>query len=327
MSNKQKLPKLIVILGPTASGKSKLAVNLARKFNGEIISADSRQIYKGMDIGTAKVPISYEPKGEFTKSSIPTIQRMRGIPSHKGVPHYLINIVAPNKTLTLAEYQKKAISAAKKIIKKGKIPILCGGTGLYIKAVVDNLRIPEVPPNSRLREKIEKEITRKGLAAVYQKLLKLDPGAKEFIDPKNPRRIIRALEVCLITKKPFSELRQKGEPIFKVLQIGLKIPTEKLRERINERVDGQIKTGLLKEVRQLAKKYSWNLPSMSGLGYKEFKNYLAGKETLESAVETLKKNTRQYAKRQMTWFKKDEKIKWIKNEKEAERLLKNFLKN
>ncbi len=304
MKKNKTLPKIIVILGPTASGKSEMAVKIAKKFRGEIISADSRQIYKGIDVGTAKIA-----KKEM-----------------KGIPHHLLDVVSPDKILTLAQYQKQTLAAIKKILKKGKLPIICGGTGLYIQAMVDNLRIPEVPPNPKIRAKIEKEIARNGLAAIYKKLLKLDPECEKFIDPKNPRRIIRALEVCLITKKPFSELRQKNKPLFKVLQIGLKIPMEKLRERINKRADGQIKAGLLKEVRRLAKKYPWTLPSMSGLGYKEFKNYLDDKEDLKTAIETLKKNTRQYAKRQMTWFRKDKRIKWIKTEKEAEKLIKTFLK-
>ncbi len=330
------LPKIIVIFGPTASGKSELAVNLARKFNGEIISADSRQIYKGMDIGTAKVA-----HDQISNSTLPAGRQefliSKQIPKskiriskqtyfYKGIEHHLIDIVPPNKTLTAAEYKEKALATAKEILKKGKIPIVCGGTGLYIRTIVDNLKIPEIPPNPKLRAKIEKEIDKKGLPSVYQKLLKLDPKAKEFIDPKNPRRIIRALEVCLLAKKPFSELRQKDEPLFEVLQVGINIPKEKLYKRINKRVDAQIKAGLLKEVRRLAKKYSWKLPSMSGLGYKEFKNYFVGKESLESAVETLKKNTRDYAKRQITWFKKDKRIQWIKNGKEAEKIVKNFLK-
>ncbi|MEK7123259.1 MAG: tRNA (adenosine(37)-N6)-dimethylallyltransferase MiaA, partial [Patescibacteria group bacterium] len=180
MKKNKTLPKIIVILGPTASGKSEMAVKIAKKFRGEIISADSRQIYKGIDVGTAKIA-----KKEM-----------------KGIPHHLLDVVSPDKILTLAQYQKQTLAAIKKILKKGKLPIICGGTGLYIQAMVDNLRIPEVPPNPKIRAKIEKEIARNGLAAIYKKLLKLDPECEKFIDPKNPRRIIRALEVCLITKKP-----------------------------------------------------------------------------------------------------------------------------
>ena len=298
-----KLKKIIVVLGPTASGKSELAVKLARQFNGEIVSADSRQIYKGMDIGTAK-----------TKNI------------------HLTDIVRPDQDFTLAQYKKLAVKKIKDIHQRGKLPFLVGGTGLYIQAIVDNLKIPEVKPNAKLRAKLEKEIEEKGLQKVYQKLIKLDPQSKSFVDPKNPRRIIRALEVCLMAKKPFSQSREKGKPLFDVLQIGLKIPQEKLDKKIGQRVEKMMQAGLVEENKKLIKKYSPNLPALNSIGYKEIIQYLQRKIALTEAKKLIKLHTRQYARRQMTWFKKhpapeqvqcrtSNRIKWIKNYQQAAKLV------
>ncbi len=308
---KIKLP-LIVILGPTASGKSEMAIKLAKIFSAEngpasgwngveIISADSRQIYKEMNIGTNKTV------------------------NFHGIPHYMIDIVKPNQNFTAAQFKQKAIKIIKNIQKKDKIPFLVGGTGLYISAIVDNLKIPQVSPNKKLRKKIEKEIKKYGVKKVYQKLIKLDPQAKNFIEPKNPRRIIRALEVCLTTKKPFSQLREKGEPLFNVLQIGVKAPRKSLYKKINQRVDKMIKKGLVKEVEILAKKYSWKMPSMSGIGYKQLGMYLRKEIDREQAIELIKRDTRRYARRQISWFKRDKKIKWIKHYPKAKKIIRNFL--
>lgn len=292
--------KLIVILGPTASGKTNLAVFLAKKFKGEIVSVDSRQIYKEMDIGTAKA----------TKKEM------------AGVPHYLMDIVPPNKTLTLAQYKRKAIKIIKDIQRRGKIPFLVGGTGLYIKAIVENLKIPRVKPYPALRKKLEAKSEKQ----LFKQLAKLDPETARVIDPRNKRRLVRALEVCLASGKPFSALRTKGRPMFDVLQLGVTIPRQTLYRRINRRAEEQIKSGLLDEVKKLAEKHGWDFPSMSGIGYKEFKPYFEGKITFREAKKILKQNTRQYARRQMTWFRKDRTIRWIKDEKEAAIMVKNFLK-
>ena len=183
------LPKIIAIVGPTASGKTDLAIKLAKKLNGEIISADSRQVYKGMNIGTAKAKLRANGKLQIAN----------------GIPHYLINIKKPNENYTVAEFKKDAIDAVNKIIKRGKVPILAGGTGLYVKAVTENLEIPEVKPDMALRKKLEKRIEREGLDALYRELIKQDPEAAYIVDGKNPRRVIRALEIAISTKKPFSE--------------------------------------------------------------------------------------------------------------------------
>ncbi|RJQ29335.1 tRNA (adenosine(37)-N6)-dimethylallyltransferase MiaA [Candidatus Parcubacteria bacterium] len=297
-------PKLIVIVGPTASGKTALAIKIAKKFGGEIISADSRQIYRGMDIGTAK----------------PT-RKERG-----AVPHHLIDIRNPNRRYTVAEYKRDAIRAIREILRKGKLPILAGGTGLYTRAVVQNLDIPEVKPNQKLRAKLERELKRKGLLNLMQKLIALDPEAAYIVDPKNPRRVIRALEVTLATKKPFSAQRKQGEPLFDVVMIGLNPPRESLHKKIEKRGIEMIRQGLVSEVRRLIRKYGKTQPAFDAIGYREFIDYLRGKRTLKDATNLMNLNTWHYAKRQMTWFRKDKEIHWVENRKEATRLVQRFLK-
>ncbi|MBL7155448.1 MAG: tRNA (adenosine(37)-N6)-dimethylallyltransferase MiaA [Candidatus Portnoybacteria bacterium] len=291
--------KLIVILGPTASGKSDLAIKLAKKFNGEIVSADSRQIYQEMDIGTNKL----------TKKQM------------SGIKHYLIDLIKPDQEFTLAQYKKRAVKIIKDIQKRGKLPFLVGGTGLYIQAIVDNLQIPQVRPNKKLRNKLEKLSNQE----LFKQLKKLDPLTAAAIDPHNKRRLIRALEVCLITKKPFSKQRKKGQPLFDVCQIGLKLPKETLNKKIDQRVEKMIQAGLIEENKKLAKKYSFDLPAMSGIGYQEISRYLKDEINLEEAKKLIKQYTRQYARRQMSWFKKDKRIKWIEAQNQAEKLLRNFL--
>ncbi len=307
-----RLPKIIAILGPTASGKTGLSLKLAKKFNGEIINADSRQIYKGMDIGTGKII------------------------DKKGIKHYLLDVAKPDEEFTLANYKKRAEAAIKNILKHGKVPFLVGGTGLYIQAVIDNLEIPAVLPNNKLRAELERDLQKAAKSKIknqkskildkwYKKLLKLDPGAAKVVDKNNPRRIIRALEVSLATGKPFSKLREKGEKIFDVLQIGITLPRKKLYERIDKRVDQMIKEGLARETKKLLKKYKPSLPSMSGIGYKEMGDYLNGNYNLGEAAQKIKFRTHAYARRQITWFKKDKRIKWVKNYKEAEIKIKKWI--
>jgi tRNA dimethylallyltransferase len=296
-----KLPKILAIVGPTASGKSALALKLALKFKGEIISADSRQIYKGMDIGTAK-PLP---------------------PETKIVRHHLLDIKNPNENYTVAEYKKDAIRAIRSVLRRKKLPILVGGTGLYIQAVTDNLDIPDVPPNPALRKKLEVRLKKYGLPKLFEELVKLDPEAAHVVDGKNPRRVLRALEVALITGKPFTSQKLKGKKLFETLKIGLNPPD--LKERIEKRDWSMEKAGLVGEVKALVKKYSTKAQAFDAIGYREIIQYLNGEFSPEKAVELIIKNTESYAKRQMTWFKRDQEIHWIKNEKEVEKLAKNFL--
>jgi tRNA dimethylallyltransferase len=308
---------IIAIVGPTASGKSELALYLAKKFNGEIICADSRTIYRKMNIGTAK------PYLEISnlKSQISNLGPIYQI---KEVPHYMLDIVKPNETFTVAQFQEMAYQIIEDILKRGKIPFLVGGTGLYIDAVTKGLSIPRVPPNPELRARLEKMSNK----ILWNKLKKLDEKSALKIDPKNKRRIIRALEVCLLTGCPFSEQQKIKKSPYKVLTLGIKMPREKLYTRINERVNKMIEIGLVEEVRELLKKgYSLDLPSMSGLGYKQIGSWLVyGRpKSLNEAVYQIKRDTRRFARRQISWFKRDKSIKWIKNKKETEILIKNFL--
>lgn len=309
------LPKIIVIVGPTASGKTELGIKIAKKFGGEVISADSRQVYKGMDIGTGK-PNKYQ---------ISNVKFQNGVLVVDGVKHHLMDIIEPDEEFTVALWKEEALVAIKDILKRKKLPILVGGTGLYIKTFILNLDIPQVPPDFKLRKKLEAKIQKRGLAALYKELLKLDPGIKGVIDSKNPRRVIRALEVCLATGKPFTMLQKQGKPLFEVLELGINVPRDALYKHIDERVRKMYKIGLLKETKKLLKKYSPNLPSMSGIGYKEAGEHLAGKIDLEEAIIRTQLRTHAYARRQMIWFRKDKNIQWIKTQKQAERLIKLFL--
>ncbi len=302
------LKPLIVILGPTASGKTKLALKLAKKYDGEIINADSRQIYQGMDIGTGKID-----NQKFIKSEIHKVRNSI----------HLIDIKNPNQRFSLSQYKKLAVKTIDDIHKREKIPILVGGTGLYISAIVDNLEIPKAAPNKKIRTRLEKH-TEKFL---FKKLKKVDQKSAEIIGINNKRKLVRALEVYEVTGKPFSVQQIKGDPLFDILQIGIKIDREKLYEKIDARIDKMIKNGLMEETKKLSKKYSFGLPAMSGIGYREIGLYLQNKTTLEEAVQKMKFRTHQYARRQMTWFRRDEKIQWINNYKEVEKLIKDFEKN
>lgn len=302
--------KLIIILGPTASGKTDLSLKLAKEFNGEIINADSRQIYKYMNIATAKEP----GKRKNEKYIV------------NGIAHYLIDFIEPDHEYTLAHFQKDAVKRIKEIQSRGKVPFLVGGTGLYISSIVDNYSIPKGKPNKKLRVQLEKDFRTKGLEYLWKKLIQKDPGAAKVVDKNNPRRVIRALEVVLTTGQPFSQLREKRESIFDILQLGVKIGKKELEKRINLRTERMVKQGLLDETRKLLKKgYKADLPSMSGIGYKEAIQYFLGRISFGQMVDLIKQNTRQYAKRQMTWFKRDKRIVWIKEYKKAENMVGKFL--
>ena len=299
--DKNKLQKLIVILGPTGSGKTELAIKLAKKFNGEIISADSRQIYKGMDIGTGKATKKQTQK----------------------IPHYLVDIIKPSQKFSAALYKKLAIKAIKDIQKKGKIPFLVGGTGLYIKAVVNNIEFPEIKPQKKLRKELEKKTTEQ----IFKIYKKLDTQGAKFIDKQNKRRLIRAIEICKATKKPFWEQRKKAKPLFNVLQIGIKTEKEKLKIKIEKRSKKMFRIGLEKEVKKLVKKYGWKTWSMQTIGYQEWEPYFRKEITKKELQQIIALRTCQFAKRQITWFKSDSRINWIKNQKQAEKLITSKLQN
>lgn len=298
-------PRIIAVVGPTASGKTALAIALAERFNGEIVSADSRQVYRGMDIGTAK----------------PTTKELRA------VPHYLIDIKDPNEDYTVAEYKADAIAAIDDILARKKLPIIAGGTGLYVRAVLENLDIPKIAANPTLRAELEKEIVEYGLDAVFKKLVALDPEAAYIVDPKNPRRVVRALEVAITTGAPFTAQRTKRPPLFDALTIGLNPPPAILRERINARADQMMSDGLVHETEELVKKYGADCPAFDAIGYREIINYLNKKTTLHEAVTLIKTNTWHYAKRQMTWLKKDTTVRWMEKPNDAFNMIENWQEN
>lgn len=313
------LSKLIAIVGPTASGKTALGLRLARKFNGEIISADSRQVYRELDIGTDKIA------GELKEIPGELGQELgeRGVYlDAEGIPHYLISIVSPDKVYSLAEYKADALKIIKDIQARGKTPFLVGGTGLYISAIIDNYEMPTGEPNWKLREELGKMSNEELLA----KLKKLDQETAEVIDGKNKRRLIRALEVCLTTGRTFYAQKSKGEKIFDSLQIGLVYDKEALPEKIFKRLEEQFERGVLDEAEKASKKYGWESPAMTGISCREFREYFAGTKNLEWVKKEIFKANKKYAKRQMTWFKRDQRINWINSAEEAEELASEFLR-
>ncbi len=279
---------LLAIIGPTASGKTALSLKLAKKFNGEIISADSRQIYKFMDIGTDKI--------------LP--------PSKQGITHHMLDLVDPDEEFTLADFKRLALKTIDEIYRRHKLPILVGGTGLYFNAIIDNYDIPRVPPNHELRAQLAQYHEQNGTEALHQMLAERDPQTAKAIHPHNVRYVIRALEINLAGNMLKTD--RKAEPQFNVFTIGIDWPREILYGRINRRVDLQIEKGLVNEVKTLlAQGYNEKLPAMSSLGYPEIIAYIQGKCTLEAASYTIKKNTRNYCKRQLTWFRRNRSIHWI----------------
>jgi len=273
---------LIVILGPTAVGKTNLAIHMSQVLYGEIVSADSRQIYRFMDIGTAKP--------DATELNAAT--------------HHLIDVVNPDENLTLASFQQMAYAAIDDIHNRGKLPLLVGGTGQYISAVIEGWSIPEVPPNETLRAELEAFADEHGTNALHQRLVTLDPEAAEKIHPNNVRRVIRALEVCLETGTPITELQRKKPPPYQIRQIGLDMEREALYERADLRVDKMMQAGLLDEVRWLITNgYPATLPAMSGIGYKQLAAHLNNEMTLEQAILDTKHLTHDFIRRQYTWFR------------------------
>jgi len=310
------MDKLIVILGPTASGKSELAVKLARKFNCEVVSADSRQVYKGMDIGTGKITPDTKNSSNFSTGQV----KKKYIFTHKGIPHYCIDVASPKRKYTVARFKKEALKAIKKIHKMGKVPIICGGTGFYIQAVVDKLIIPKVEPDWKLRKKLEK----KTIKELFEELKKMDPRRAKTIEPKNKRRLIRALEIVIKTNKPVPTLK-KEKSDFALLIIGIKKTPEELKKLIAKRLVKRIKKGMISEVRKLKNSgLSWARLESFGLEYRWIARYLQKKINYEEMIEKLQKDIEHFAKRQMTWFKRDKRIKWLKNYRDAEKLVKEF---
>ena len=283
------LPPLIVLLGPTAVGKTALSLDLCQAFAGEIISADSRQIYRGMDIGTAKATPAEQARA----------------------PHQLIDIRDPDETLTLAEYQALAYAAIDAIHARGHVPFLVGGTALYIRAVVRGLRIPNVPPNPALRAELEGFLAAQGREALYARLAALDPATAAVIDAQNPRRVLRALEIFLATGRSKVELEGEDPPPYRTLMLGLRRPRAALHARVDARVEAMVREGLIDETRRLLATYDPALPALTSLGYKEIGAYLRGEMDLPTAVAQIKIETHRYVRHQSTWFRKMPEILWF----------------
>ena len=287
--------KVIVICGPTASGKTALSIELAKQINGEIVSADSMQIYKDMDIGTAK----------------PTQEEKQGI------KHYLIDFVSPDERYSVADYKQDAKKAIREILKKGKVPIIVGGTGLYVDSLIYEIEYPNIEFDEKYREKLEKEVEENGLEELYEKAKEIDNEAIQKISKNDKKRILRILEIYHATGKNKTEQEKesrKKEVEFDYKVFALKWDREMLYERINKRVDIMLEQGLIEEVKSIYEKYNKFPTAMQGLGYKEVVEYLENKTTKEEMIEKIKQETRRYAKRQMTWFRKNKQTIWLNGE-------------
>jgi tRNA dimethylallyltransferase len=303
--------RLVAIVGPTGIGKSRLALHLAGLFSGEIVSADSRQVYRYLDIGTAK----------------PSPQEM------SMVPHHLIDIVDPDADFSLAIYLKLASQAIKGIFRRGRLPFLVGGTGLYVRAVLEGWQVPEVSPDPEFRYNVEKHAGERNIDDIYQELVTADPDAAIKIDRRNVRRVIRALEVHARTGKAFSQLGRKQSPAFVPFVIGLTTDRTELYRMVDRRVDDMIGCGFVREVEKIREMgYDLDLPSLSGIGYRQVGRYLNGEMPLEDAIKKIKTETHRFIRHQYAWFRRDdEKINWFdavhQQEAEIERALREFLES
>jgi len=290
-----KRPKVIVIAGPTASGKTALSIELAKRINGEIVSCDSMQIYKDMNIGTAK----------------PTKEEMQSI------KHYLIDCVCPKERFSVSQYKKMAVEAIEEILQKGKVPIVVGGTGLYIDSLVYGIEFKEMNFDENYRNELNKMADDGRLNELYNQAKQIDPQAMEIVSPNDKKRIIRILEIYKATGKNKTEQNKestKNENPYEYIVFAINWDREVLYDRINKRVDLMIKDGLIEEVKNLLKKYDTFPTAMQGLGYKEVKEYLEEQISKEEMIEKIKQETRRYAKRQVTWFKKNKQTIWLNGE-------------
>lgn len=278
-------PLLIAIVGPTAVGKTTTAIRLCREFQGEIISADSRQIYRGLDIGAAK------PTPEEQTLAV----------------HHLIDVVDPDQVLGLAEFQELAYAAIDNVLSRDRIPFLVGGTGQWVKGLVEGWGVPRVPPDPVLRAELEAEANRAGPRVLHTRLAEVDPDAADRIDYRNVRRVVRALEVYLKTGLPISQHQHAQPPAYQILQIGLTLPREILYAQVDRRVEQMLANGLLDEVKGLIERgYGLDLPAMSGLGYRQMGQYLTGQIDLDEAIRLIKKDTRRFIRQQYNWFRLDD---------------------
>ncbi|MBC7343562.1 MAG: tRNA (adenosine(37)-N6)-dimethylallyltransferase MiaA [Clostridia bacterium] len=287
------------LVGPTAVGKSRIAVEVASRLNGEILSADSVQVYKGMDIGSNKTM----PEDQVASSG-------------KAIPHHLIDICMPNDSFNVKEYQVRATKLIPEVVQRGALPILVGGTGLYVKAVLGGYHLPPIGDVSQIRESLAAELSKNGSVPLWNRLRHVDPESAERIHPNDARRIIRALEVYIKTGIPFSELRKTQEALpYATCKVGVTLDRDEIYRRINTRVIKMVEQGFVEEVANLLKTYGSDLPALQSLGYRQLTAYLSGEKDLATAIREIQRDTRHYAKRQLTWFKRDPEIVWFKLEK------------
>lgn len=318
-----KKTKLLVLVGPTASGKTGLSLTLAKQLNGEIIAADSRTVYRGMNIGTAKPEGEVASAGSAWGSGVGNIKDLFADKSFvvDGVPHWGIDLVDPDEEFTASDFKAYAEKKIEEISARGHLPMLVGGTGLYINAIVNNLSFTHVPPNPVLRERLEQMTNEALLEAIAAK----DPEAAETIDAANRRRLVRALEIIETSGKTLKEMQQRGPSRYDICFLGLSVDREELSRRIDTRVDEMVAAGLVNEVRSLKERYGCEAVAMTGIGYRQICAFLLGQMKLADAIDLVKRDTKQYAKRQMTWFKRDERIQWIEDPNIARSIIQKWM--
>lgn len=339
-------PKLIVVLGPTATGKTRLAAALAYKYGGEIISADSRQVFKGMDIGTGKDLQDYYITPEMARAikssdwaglaEIASKSALKASKSPSGkatkapkrpfkVPFYLIDIIRPMTDFNVAKYQKLAKKAIAEVLAKGKVPLLVGGTGLYIDAIIKNYSLQASIPEAKLKA-VRQKLDKLSLPQLLAKLKKIDPASYEKIDRQNRRRVQRAVEIYELTGQRKSEADRMRDSDYELLLIGLKFPLEKIYQKIDSRLEARISEGMAKEIKKLRRAgVSWKRLEDFGLEYRYVSRYLRGLISYDEMVEQLRNEIHHFAKRQLTWFKRNPDINWLSDIKQADKLIKKFL--
>ena len=306
------LPKVIAVVGPTASGKTDIAVAVAGACSGEIIIADSRQIYRGVDISSNKTPGQVDRRGRFLVN---------------GIPYHGLDLVDPDKIPTVSQWKRITRKTINEILERRNVPVIEGGTALYVTALLDNYTFPDVAPDRTLRRQLEEQIDREGLGPLADELLLRDPDAEAFVDLDNSRRVIRALEVIERTNRPFSAQRGKGEKLFDDLRLGVKRPMAEIDARIEQRAKQQFAMGLEREAKRMLQRHGKYLPSLSSIGYLEWADYFAGNITKDEVLERNIKRNKKLARAQMKWFKRDKSIVWITSAEEAVDRAMDFLRD